>query len=283
MFTRIPVFNKTKVYIGSLGNARDVQKAVKIIKNGGVVAAQMRNVFGIWIKGNDVKAINKVHSIKESDPNKPISWMMLSKDFLKYIDKKLVHKDLVDIIKDSEKFSQRIGAICHIRAPIKSSTVGNIPSSLLSTEDGKYYAHNLDPFGHKGITNFISKLNKAGVIFVGVTTLNKSGCPEICKIKDAVKYCRKKQISMLLTDPQNTKKSVLGSFTIIDIEKKSVLREGNIPAQVIEKILGVDFNKLNTKSSKFPLSNFTPIIKLDLSPEELRIEILNYISEDKNI
>jgi len=158
---------------GRLDSEGDISEAVEIIRNGGIVAAQFRGVFGIWGDGSNSESIAKALIAKgDTDPARKFSCMLFADDFLPLIDRFSVHESIRHLLDSVESLEQRLGAMCFIRAPINKDVVGGIPEPLISEEGGNFYMHNLDPYGHWPMTGFIRALNAGGVEFVAVTSLN---------------------------------------------------------------------------------------------------------------
>jgi len=145
--------------VGSLDKEADLEEAVQIIKYGGFVACQMRGVFGIWVSGHDASAVQEALLAKGSNLNKPLSTMLPAHKFLPLIDLESVVQPFQEIVQNVDQFRNRLGSMCHIRAPIKHSEIRNIPRSILSNENGRYYIHNLDPYGHRPMEKMIDLLN----------------------------------------------------------------------------------------------------------------------------
>ncbi|MFH1375490.1 MAG: L-threonylcarbamoyladenylate synthase [Patescibacteria group bacterium] len=66
-----------------------VQKAVVVLKKGGVVAHPTDTVWGLAADFSNAKAIKKVHAIKQTDPNKPFLIQLPSKSWLIRLGQKL--------------------------------------------------------------------------------------------------------------------------------------------------------------------------------------------------
>lgn len=268
--------------VGSLANKEDVADAITLIKSGEVVAAQMWGVYGLWVRGDSKEAIKKALEIKK-DPGstKTLSSMMLSEDFLQLIDTAAVHSSMRDILSDVEAFQNHFGALCHIRAPIRADVVGQIPSSMVSQENGRYYMHNLDPTGHILMEPFIRDLNRNGVRFNAVMSVNDHsiGEAEIHDRTRAVEYCASSgRVGLLLEDITYGNAGATGSFGIMDAEHASAVRDGIVPVEVLEKILGKQLNKDGMKSAKFEQQYHRPIVEVDMSPEDIRAAVIGKIT-----
>jgi tRNA A37 threonylcarbamoyladenosine synthetase subunit TsaC/SUA5/YrdC len=273
--------NNSSFRVGSLGDHQDVNEGVKTIKNGGVVAAQMRRVFGMWVRGDDAEAVKKAHTLKgEEDLDKKMGSMMFCEDFVPMIHLDMVPKKLQPLVKDASQFKNRIGAMFHVRAPIKPEFVDEVPVVMKSYQDGLHYVQNLDPHGHWPTSSFIWAMNQAGIKYVAVTSLNDhaAGETEIHKLERAIEFCKSKKIPLLLADPIATRKGLRGSFAIIDLSKSSAVRDGHISIDLVEKMLGVDLDRSEMKPANYPPPDYRPILELDISPEGIRAAVIVFIS-----
>ena len=276
--------------VGYLDRDEDIRGAVERIKAGDIVAAQMRGVFGIWANAEDQEAIDRILTIKgEPDPNKKFSSMMFATDFLTYVDISLTHQDIRHLFKDAGIFGKRFGAVCHVRAPVEKDKISEIPLPLVSQVDDINYMHNIDPFGRDGMNRFIGGLNIAGLKFIGVTSLNDHaiGEVEITDYQRAVEFCLEKRISSLLVNRANQADSEvsrprgIGSFAIIDLKDLTAMRDGHIPVQIIERLIGVKLDNSNMQPHRHSQLDFTTFLEIDLDPEELRLKVISYVDEEE--
>jgi tRNA A37 threonylcarbamoyladenosine synthetase subunit TsaC/SUA5/YrdC len=279
---------KKQVGIGSLINRSDIQKSVGIIKNGGVVVVQMGGVIGMFADGTNRPALEKILTAKEiSDKNRPFSAMMFYTEVVKYIDLKSIHADLQPLLINQDRMKNLIGSLIHLRLPLKTEIVNQIPQSMRSQTGEKWIMHNLDPTG-RPIENFVRALNNNGVPFVAVTTLNRHGEPEITDWKEAIAFCQTfahlpHAVSLHLADPTYKRKSIKGSLTIVDTINKTIAREGFVPTEIVEAILGVTFNRTDAKKVKHKQAHgFTQLNyhlqNQKVAPEKVRELIIQYIS-----
>lgn len=269
---------KPKLRIGSLENKEDLQEAGKMIENGEVVIAQLRNVFGIWAKGDSDKALDKAIEIKgETNKKKPFSSMMFSQDFVALIDLEVVSEPFRSLLDNPRVLQTIIGGLCHLRAPIKPSLVSKIPERMLTfnEEDGRYYMHNFDPFGHK-ISRLIKEFNQRGIKHVAVTSFNNHSKneAEITNLPRAEEFCRGGGVKLLLTDPSPKREEVKGSFAIVNIRDLSASRTGNVPVEVLEEILGIKFDKSKMKEAAYLKSTYPSLADFEGFPELRRAAII---------
>jgi len=269
-------------YLGSLENPTDINRAVSLVQSGKPIVAQVRGVFGIWFRGDLPEAVARVREIKEDDPDKKYSAMMFCQDFVPLIDQEAIPQAIRHLFQNPDMLQQRVGAICHIRAPITSSSAPKFPSSMISqTKEGVYFVHNLDPHGHKPISNFIIALNQAGFVTqIGVSTLNRDNEPEIHNLNRALQVSRESGIKMILQDPTHTRKTDLkGSFAIWDASQNKAIRDGHVPIEVVMKILGIKIDTSSMKPPKYPQikEDFELLLSEGLSEEDLRLSVLEIL------
>lgn len=242
--------------VGSLGNPEDVTNAVDIIVNGGVVAAQIWGVFGLWMRADNVDAIQEALRVKgDRNQEKKLSVMMFSHQLLPLVDREAIHPALQPFFTNSEAFRSQIGSLFHVRVPIRSDRATELPSAVVSLGDNqKAYLHNLDPSDHPLMSNFIHQLQEADIPYVAVTSLNdhSAGEPEITDPYRAKTFCQARGISLLLTDPLPTRPEVHGSFAIVDCENSVALRDGVVPIAVISAILNTPLMTKDTAQANYP-------------------------------
>lgn len=273
----------TAMEIGSLEKSRDVWKAIELVDAGEIVAFEFRSVFGLMVDAWNEQAAISALDVKgtENIETKPLSAMMSSLDFLPLVDKSVLSDSMRVLVEDPDEFQRRIGALCHISAPIRAEAVKKeeIPDRLLSfnSETGQYYMHNLDPEGHGPMSGFIRRLNKAGLHFPGVTAIGRSGEPEFVEKEKAMAFCQKSnQVSLFLEDPNPAHEKVLGSFPILDIEQECFVRDGHVPAQIVSLLIhGVELSAEGMEPAFYEQASFFFEKSLMfLSPDELRLELL---------
>jgi hypothetical protein len=275
--------------IGSLDSPADIRIAVEFIKDGHPIGFQFRRVFGICINGARQDMVKKALRLKnEPNHHRPFSGMMTTERFISLIDLDRVHPGLHHILKDPQEFKSIISSICHIRTPIRPDLISVVPPSMLSYENGVPYLHNLDTFGHL-VNNLVTALDSAGVQNPAVTTLNITKVqPEITGITTAAQFCslhrQRCDVPLILADPTPIRSGIQGSFPIIDItrrddQKLSAVREGHVPLNVIEKILGIELDTSSVKPAAYPQIDFAPILKTGFTSAELRTLALGFIHQ----
>jgi len=242
----------TIIPTGSLESEEDVNKAVEIIKDGGVAVIQFRGVFGVFVRADHAEAVEKALARVKDGEVRPMVAMMDSRSFLEAVDTTKVHPNLQALTSNPQEYVDRLGGIAIVAAPIKKEFAKHIPDTLLSNKKGVYKMLNLDPSGNPYMVGFISKLVDSGILFVGISSLNQSGREEITQFDKALDFVGSKaDVQILLTDPL-ANDNIHGSFTIIDLETCALVREGHIPSWIIEEALEVKLNRSKTKKENYP-------------------------------
>jgi hypothetical protein len=267
---------------GSLANPIDVQNAVDAIVSGGYVSVQYHGVFIMVFSGVNLMARHEALRVKnEEDTGKPLSSISFSSHIFPSVDLELIQQPATKgLLSDISQFQKTLGTICHVRLPLKESAVdAEIPSNMVSLKNSVPYVQNLDPYGNLLFANFSRELNIAGVQLIAATSLNLQGESEICDLSEAKRFCRQRSIPYLLHDPLYVRPEVRGSFPVIDLESGKAIRDGHVPIQLVEKIIGTDLDKTDMQPSKHPhAQHFLDLCdQPQLAGIQLRESILNYL------
>jgi len=252
--------SESRVNYGSLNNPEDLQKGVEIVASGGIVAAQVRGVYGLWCNGGNSNALELILRAKnEHGKPRKFSTMMFSPNIIPLVDQAAIHPDLQYLVKDPRLTDQIIGCLLHLRLPLKPEAAEILPEALRSEDNGRFIVHNLSPARHP-ISGLIRRLNFEGVKHVALTTLNIGGHPESTTLEEVESFCSAHQgqpwaIPLVLRDPffdPNTQ--FKGSLTIVDTRTASIYRDGNLPRELANALLGVTLNTEEMLEKKFPTS-----------------------------
>jgi hypothetical protein len=266
---------------GSLANPIDVQNSAEVIAAGGYVAIQYHSVFVMAFSGVNLDARREVMRVKnENDSGKPLSSISFSQYVFPSVDMELVQQpEIRALLSDVRRFQRTMGAMCHLRLPLKSSAVGaEIPEHMTSLKDGTPYVQSLDPSGNLLVANFSREVNDLGVHVMSGSSLNLQGGDEICDLSTAKRFCDERGVPYLLHDPLYARSEVKGSFPVVDLVDGSALRDGHIPMQLIENLLGVALNKTNLQSAEHPHArHLIEMCDQPLMGSRLRESILNYL------
>ena len=268
--------------VGSLARPTDVQTAVDEVLSGGFVATQYHGVFIIIFSATDTKARQGVLAAKgETESSKPLSSLTFCKHIFPYVDvDRIPALAMRDMIVDVERYRRALGAICHVRVPLtREATQGPIPSQILSVQDGVPYVQSLDPYGNLLFSNLAHELNAVGIPFIAASSLNRSGESEICELSAAKTFCGEAGIPYLLRDPLFVAPDVKGSFPIIDLEKMTAVRDGHIPVQIVERIVGLEFDKNGMSPAQHSHSPHLRSLleRQELQGSALRRSVLNHL------
>ncbi len=270
---------KGKLRVGSFGNQADRVEAANSISRGEVVAVQVRGVYGLLARGDDWEAVKRVFAIKRS-PIKTLSKLGITQDLQGFIDLDAIPDKAKPLVLDLKRLQERIGAIGHVRYPVVKELYDRYPA-MVSQEGNEYYVHNLDLWGQDEVCHLIGLLREENIP-MAVTSLNDHsiGEAEISEMPRATEFClASEQLDLLLTDPLTKRANIKGSFAIVDIENMSVIRDGHIPARVVEKLLGLGLDQNGMKSVKHEQSaDFDRLLKFNFDSGRLRLAVLDYLS-----
>lgn len=257
------LIEKTGFSVGSLDNPGDIEKAVDLMVNGDVIAAQWGNVFGLWMDASNNQAVKKIIEAKgEKNKTRTFTSMLETGFFLGLIDRNRIPPEFAKLIRTSAYFKKRVGALCHFRVPVRQELVDrhSIPSSIVSVKDEVPYLQHLEPAGHPLMHRFIDNAGKKGVSFVAVTSLNdvSKDEKEITQTGRAIEFCQEKGISLLLTDPLFRAQDAMGSFSILEVSKEGLraVRNGNVPTDVLEQIFEMQIVSTGVKEAKYSGSKY---------------------------
>ncbi len=267
---------------GSFANPIDVQHAVDAIVSGGYVSVQYHGVFIMVFSGVNLVARHGTLRVKnEEDTGKPFSSISFSSHIFPSVDLELIQQPAAKgLLNDISQFQKTLGTICLVRLPLKESAVdAEIPSNMVSLKNSVPYVQNLDPYGNLLFANFSRELNIAGIHLIAATSLNMQGESEICDLSEAKRFCQQRSVPYLLHDPLYVRPEVRGSFPVIDLESDTAIRDGHIPIQLVEKIIGTSLDKTDMQPSKHPhAQHFLDLCdQPQLAGIQLRESILNYL------
>src|SRR5205807_4828583 len=137
---------------------------------------------------------------------------------------------------------------------ITEAAAAKMPPAMISrSADGVPILQNWDPEGHEPTLLLLEEMYKKGVTYPAVTSMNRSGTPELVTEKDGIAFSEAAGIPLFLTDPRDPKK-IQGSYTILGINHQGVelVRDGNIPAKLIQRLLGVEIDTSHARSPSHP-------------------------------
>jgi len=199
-----------------------LKKAMKVIRQGGVIVCPTDTVYGLIADAKNKKAVKKIFKIKKRKEEKPIPIFVR--------DLKMA-KSLVLINKFQEKLLKKVwpGKITVI---LKAKRLAKkiFPKSIISSEN----KIGLRIPNYKFLNILLEKLNFP----LTGTSANISGKPPSTKIKEVLKqfFLTKTggRLPDLILDAGNLKFS--RPSTVVDLTNLKILREGAVPKLRIFKI-----------------------------------------------
>ncbi len=269
------------VRVGSLANPIDVQHAVAAVAEGGYLAVQYHSVFVMVFSGADADARQRALAAKQDDDvDKPLSVLSSASHIFPSVDRsRIQHKMARSLLNDIDLYKRTLGAICHVRLPLVRDAVGSvIPLHMVSTSNGTPYVQMLEPLGNLVFANLVHELESAGIKSVNATSLNLAGESEITDPSKAEAFCSAADVPFLLHDPLFAAREVTGSFPAVDLERSVAVRGGHIPLELIDRVVGIEFDRTNAIAAKHPHSEYLLALRdqRSLRGTELRERILNY-------
>jgi len=197
-----------------------LKKAMKVIRQGGVIVCPTDTVYGLIADAKNKKAVKKIFKIKKRKEEKPIPIFVR--------DLKMA-KSLVLINKFQEKLLKKVwpGKVT-VLLKAKKLTKKIFPKSIISSEN----KIGLRTPNYKIINRLLRILNRP----LTGTSANISLKPPSTKIKEILKQFKNQKYKPdLILDAGNLKLSL--SSTIIDLENFKIFREGKISKEKIFQIL----------------------------------------------
>ncbi|HHG75433.1 MAG TPA: threonylcarbamoyl-AMP synthase [Persephonella sp.] len=190
---------------------KDFDKAVEVIKKGGVIVAPTDTLYGLLADALNKEAVERVYSLKKRSPDKPLIILIPSIEYLSKFgikpsgaERKLLEKKGLTVVIDLKN-----GRFEYLHRG-KNSLAFRIPD-------------------YKPLIEFIKKVERPLV----APSANPEGKSPPEDIKKAVEYFGDK-VDLYV---DKGKKNGLPS-TIVKVNKDiKILREGSIPEQEIKKML----------------------------------------------
>jgi hypothetical protein len=275
-------FASHKTEVASLRSPYARQKAADLAKEGQPIGSYNRGVCAIWGDGANPEFPATVAKIKgELRGNRPLAASLSTERFVEMLDLSKVPPSLHDTFLNAKKLADATGSLCFFRAPITDAAARTLPPSMVSEIDGVKIIQNWDAKGHRPTHKLLRAFEHEGIEFPAVTSMNVSGEPEITSQQQGIEFSQVRGIPMFLEDPKDPHRAV-GSYTILGLSDSGLqlVREGNIPSEVIQKLLGVEIDTSDhtvAKSMK-PLS-FDSTRLEGVDPRFARIAILSSLQD----
>lgn len=270
--------------IASVWDSEARQQAATYALQGDAIGTYNRGVCAIWGDGANTAYTERVAHIKgELRGERPLAASLRTHDFVQMLDPQKIPEDLHALFLKADELASRTSSLCFIRGPITEAAAAEVPASMISRlSDGTPVLQNWDPEGHEPTLLLLEEMYKVGIRFPAVTSMNPSGTPEYVTEEDGIRFSREQSIPLFLTDPKDPRK-VIGSYTILGVHQRGieVVRDGNIPARLIQQLLGVPLDFSNTKPPKHPQATFPESLVTDSNPAQGRVAILTFVSTEK--
>lgn len=192
----------------------ELEKAAKILRNGGVIAFPTETVFGLGVVFDDENAYKKLIQVKRRPPEKPFTVMLADPEDI---------KDIAYVDKRAKKL-------------IKSFMPGQFTIILKAKESLPTYCVSAD--GNVGIRISSDEVVRDLIRKTGkpllVPSANKSGEVPLTNSDDVVSVFKDEIDGVIIGESIS---NIPSTIVIIDKEVK-IIREGIIKKIDIEKVLG---------------------------------------------
>jgi len=268
--------------VASVWDSQAREYAGDLVLQGEAIGTYNRGVCAIWGDGDNPLFPARVAQIKgEKRGERPLAASLRTSTFVDMIDPTKISPDLHELFLKADELAKRTSSLCFIRAPITEAAAAKLPPAMISrsSADGTPIIQNWDPEGHEPTLLLLEQLYKKGVEYPAVTSMNVSGTPELVTEEDGIAFSKKTNIPLFLTDPRDPKK-VKGSYTIVGIHQQGIelVRDGNIPASLIEQLLGIPIDTSHARAPSHPQTVFPETLLTDKHPADGRTAILTFVS-----
>ena len=267
--------------VASVWDTQAQELAADLVLRGEAIGTYNRGVCAIWGDGENPLFPVRVAQIKgEKRGERPLAASLRTSTFVEMIDPNKISPELHDLFLKADELAKRTSSLCFIRAPITEAAAAKIPSAMISrSSDGTPILQNWDPEGHEPTLLLLEEMYKKGVKYPAVTSMNYSGTPELVTEEEGIAFSEQAGIPLFLTDPQDPKR-VQGSYTILGIHQQGVelVRDGNIPAKLIQRLLGVPIDTSHARSPSHPQAVFPETLLTEKHPADGRTAILTFVS-----
>jgi len=194
-----------------------VNKAARIIKNGGVVIFPTDTVYGFLADAANKKAVEKIFKLKKRSRQKPLP--VFVRDFK-------MAKDLAVIDKNQEKILKRYWFTPTPKFQRNLWCGGKYTFVLKRKYKTKLYGVAKDTIAlripkYNFLNNLLDKINKPLV----QTSVNISGQPTLTKIRDIINQFGRTGLPMLIIDAGNLPKRKPSVIIDLTKDKEQILRK----------------------------------------------------------
>lgn len=231
--------------VGLAERASDRGRAAELVSAGRIVGASFASVYGLVGDGRRPSLGYEVAVLKgRAQLGRALSVCLPSARLSEMIDLAQVHPTLRDWAVDGRARSWTVASRCYLRVPIRASVARQLPPHLLSTVNGVAYLQSLDPNGMPGIDEFMATLWRRGIDYPAVTSMNRSGSPEIVDFPAALQFAQAAKLPTLLLGPNHPRSS--GSLSILTLGPSglSMVREGTFSVAALQRTITVPIQPL---------------------------------------
>jgi tRNA A37 threonylcarbamoyladenosine synthetase subunit TsaC/SUA5/YrdC len=269
--------------IRALRTPDSVSRAVAAIGKGAPVVTQLMNNFGYLADPANTEAVAHIlHSKHDDNTKKPFSAMLPTEVFCSAIDLTHVPGELHELLSNPMQLEERLGLMCHLRAPITQEAAAQLPDRIVSWDPTHTipFVQNFFIKGNSDLEAIRDGLYAEGKL-LSVTTLNQHGTPEITTLPEAIEEAKQATVELLLTD-EPKRPEIKGSWAIINVTDLTAARDGCIPISIIARLLKVPIDTAQTvKSNHVQDEAFLLFLKeleaKEIEPKDMRMLVLAYL------
>jgi hypothetical protein len=258
----------------SFKSRRDRDRAADQLTGGSVIGASFGSVYGLIGDGHSTTLGEKVAQIKgQQRIGRPLSVCLPARRFSQLLDPAQIHPKVRGLALDGHALSRTLSSLAFVRAPIRASAARDLPNDLVSYVEGIPHLQSLDPGGLPGVRSLMSHLWRQGISYPAITSMNRSGEPEIVTYAEALEFATTHQLGAFFAPGRGVQRA-RGSLTILEIGPFGLraARHGVIPIDVLQRLVIPESttrspNKRTFLRSKFPhppltVSTITPSAEL---------------------
>ena len=239
----------------SFKSRRDRERAAAQVTNGAVIGASFATVYGLIGDGHSAVLGEQVAQIKgQTRMGKPLSVCLPARRFSQLLDPAQIHPEVRGLALDGHALSRTLSSLAFVRAPIRASVAQDLPEDLVSYVEGTPHLQSLDPGGLPGVRSLMSHLWRRGISYPAITSMNRSGEPEIVTHAEAVEFATTHHLGALFAPPRRSVQRARGSFTILEIGPFGLraARHGVLPVEVLQRLVVPRIDDALTQEADFP-------------------------------
>lgn len=214
-----------QIDITSMTDPTALEKAVRSMKNGKVIAFYMLGVCGILGDGANAITWQEIIRIKEGHKVRAHIQRHSNVTEMDIIDTDKIHPSIARLVKnDPTKLETLVGGKAHMLYPIKYTALERVPENMRSYS--KLHGYQVQIFESTGtnLEQLIDKLFLNGIQFPVVTSLNVVNKGTITNMQEGIDFSQTKGgIPQFLVGQSSLREGSFGRIHAVDL---SVLREG---------------------------------------------------------